>query len=394
MRVVVVGAGYVGMANAVLLAQHNDVIISDISEEKIKLINEKKSPIKDKELEEYLKKDDLNLTGVTSKNVDYTDANYIIIATPTNYDEEKQYFDTSSIESVVENILESGSKAIIVIKSTIPVGYTEKLSKMFNCTNILFSPEFLREGRALYDNLYPSRIIVGWNKENSDMEDKAYEFAKLIKQATLKEETKVIIMNTEEAEAVKLFANTYLALRISFFNELDTYAEEKGLCSGKMIEGVCDDPRIGQYYNNPSFGYGGYCLPKDTKQLAVQFSDIPSKIIKSISESNGLRKGYIVDQIFKMDPKVIGIYRLSMKKSSDNYRQSSMIDIIEQLNDRGKEVIIYEPMLNTDEFMGNKVYKDLAEFKKESTIIVANRCEEEILDSIEKVYTRDLYTRD
>ncbi|WP_054742654.1 nucleotide sugar dehydrogenase [Cellulosilyticum ruminicola] len=394
MRVVVVGAGYVGMANAVLLAQHNEVVISDISEERINLINEKKSPIKDKELEEYLKRDDLNLTGVTSQEVDYTDANYIIIATPTNYDEDKQYFDTSSIESVVENILESGSKAIIVIKSTIPVGYTEKLSKMFNCTNILFSPEFLREGRALYDNLYPSRIIVGWNKENSDMEEKAYEFAKLIEQATLKEETKIIIMNTEEAEGVKLFANTYLALRISFFNELDTYAEMRGLCSEKMIEGVCDDPRIGQYYNNPSFGYGGYCLPKDTKQLAIQFSDIPSKIIKSISESNGLRKGYIVDQIFKMNPKIIGIYRLSMKKSSDNYRQSSMIDIVEQLNDRGKEVIIYEPMLNTDEFMGNKVYKDLAEFKKESTIIVANRCEEEILDSIEKVYTRDLYTRD
>lgn len=382
------------MANAVLFARHNDVIISDINREKIRLINEKKSPIQDLELEEYLESGKLNLKGVMIEEAPYRKADFIVIATPTNYDEERQFFDTSSIETAITEIVKTGSQAVVVIKSTIPLGYIKELCEKFSYDNVLFSPEFLREGKALYDNLYPSRIIVSWCKGNDEMQEKAYIFATLMKEGTLKNNSDVFLMHTGEAEAVKLFANTYLALRICFFNELDTYAQEKGLKTKTIIDGMCSDPRIGHYYNNPSFGYGGYCLPKDTKQLAVQFSGIPNSIVKSIDNSNQIRKKYIVDKIAELKPAVVGIYRLIMKKTSDNFRQSNVIDMIELLNEKHIKVIVYEPMLKKPEFMGNRVCKDLQELKRDSSIIIANRCEEELADVGKKLYTRDLYDRD
>lgn len=382
------------MANAVLFARHNDVIISDINREKIRLINEKKSPIQDLELEEYLESGKLNLKGVMIEEASYREVDFIVIATPTNYDEERQFFDTSSIETAITEIVKTGSQAVVVIKSTIPLGYIEELCEKFSYDNVLFSPEFLREGKALYDNLYPSRIIVSWCKGNDEMQEKAYIFATLMKEGTLKNNSDVFLMHTGEAEAVKLFANTYLALRICFFNELDTYAQEKGLKTKTIIDGMCSDPRIGHYYNNPSFGYGGYCLPKDTKQLAVQFSGIPNSIVKSIDNSNQIRKKYIVDKIAELKPAVVGIYRLIMKKTSDNFRQSNVIDMIELLNEKHIKVIVYEPMLKKPEFMGNRVCKDLQELKRDSSIIIANRCEEELADVGKKLYTRDLYDRD
>ncbi|MDR2025891.1 MAG: nucleotide sugar dehydrogenase [Hungatella sp.] len=394
MKILVIGAGYVGMANAVLFARHNDVIISDINREKIRLINEKKSPIQDLELEEYLESGKLNLKGVMIEEAPYRKADFIVIATPTNYDEERQFFDTSSIETAITEIVKTGSQAVVVIKSTIPLGYIKELCEKFSYDNVLFSPEFLREGKALYDNLYPSRIIVSWCKGNDEMQEKAYIFATLMKEGTLKNNSDVFLMHTGEAEAVKLFANTYLALRICFFNELDTYAQEKGLKTKTIIDGMCSDPRIGHYYNNPSFGYGGYCLPKDTKQLAVQFSGIPNSIVKSIDNSNQIRKKYIVDKIAELKPAVVGIYRLIMKKTSDNFRQSNVIDMIELLNEKHIKVIVYEPMLKKPEFMGNRVCKDLQELKRDSSIIIANRCEEELADVGKKLYTRDLYDRD
>jgi UDPglucose 6-dehydrogenase len=394
MKILVIGAGYVGLANAVLFARHNDVIISDINREKIRLINEKKSPIQDLELEEYLESGKLNLKGVMIEEAPYREADFIVIATPTNYDEERQFFDTSSIETAITEIVKTGSQAVVVIKSTIPLGYIEELCEKFSYDNVLFSPEFLREGKALYDNLYPSRIIVSWCKGNDEMQEKAYIFATLMKEGTLKNNSDVFLMHTGEAEAVKLFANTYLALRICFFNELDTYAQEKGLKTKTIIDGMCSDPRIGHYYNNPSFGYGGYCLPKDTKQLAVQFSGIPNSIVKSIDNSNQIRKKYIVDKIAELKPAVVGIYRLIMKKTSDNFRQSNVIDMIELLNEKHIKVIVYEPMLKKPEFMGNRVCKDLQELKRDSSIIIANRCEEELADVGKKLYTRDLYDRD
>lgn len=387
MNITVVGTGYVGLSLAVLLAQKNHVIALDIVPEKVALINNKKSPIKDEYIEKYLAEKQLDLHATTDAEQAYRGANFVIIATPTNYDDERNFFDTSSVESSIEAARRNNPAATVVIKSTIPVGFTARLQKKYNTENIFFSPEFLREGKALYDNLYPSRIVVGSKTEE------AKQFAALLKESALKEDVPVLHVGSTEAEAIKLFANTYLALRVSYFNELDTYAEMKGLNTKDIIDGICLDPRIGNFYNNPSFGYGGYCLPKDTKQLLANFEGVPENIIRAVVAANKTRISYIAETILKKNPKVVGVYRLVMKAGSDNFRQSSMIAVMEHLKSHVK-ICIYEPMFSETSFQGIEVEKDFEKFKQNSDVILANRMPAELADVKEKVYTRDLFGKD
>ena len=388
MKITVVGTGYVGLALATLLSQDNEVVALDVNKEKVDLINERISPIKDKEIQKFFKSKKLNLLATCDKEKAYKNSKFVFIATPTNYDEKKNYFDTSSVDSVIKESIKFNPKATIVIKSTIPVGYTEEIKKKVKFNNIIFSPEFLREGKALYDNLHPSRIVVGSKDKN------AKELGKLLKNHSLDKDTEIIYTNSTEAEAIKLFSNTYLALRVSYFNELDTYASMKGLNSSEIIKGISLDPRIGDFYNNPSFGYGGYCLPKDTKQLLANFKGVPQNVIKAIVESNKTRKQYIVDEIVKKKPKVVGVYRLAMKSDSDNYRASAIIDVIKGIKKKNIKVIIYDPSIKDNKLFDCEIVKELKEFKKESNIILANRFNSELNDSINKVYTKDLYKRD
>lgn len=388
MNITVVGTGYVGLANAILLSQNNEVIALDVNKEKVKKINNKQSPIADKEIEDFLSNKKLNLIATTDKKVAYKNPDYTIIATPTDYDTEKNFFNTSTVESVIKELNAECPQTNIIIKSTIPVGFTKRMKKEYPNLNIIFSPEFLREGKALYDNLYPSRIIVG------DTTESAKTFANLLKESAYKKDIPTLFMKPTEAEAVKLFANTYLALRVAYFNELDTYAEMRNLNTKSIIEGVCLDPRIGNHYNNPSFGYGGYCLPKDTKQLKANFKDVPENLISAIVESNDTRKSHIANSIMKKNPNTVGIYRLTMKAGSDNFRASAIQDIVQKLIDNNINVIIYEPTLNETDYNGIKIENNLATFKNDSDVIIANRLEEALNDVTEKVYTRDIYSRD